>query len=130
AQALDRLTVVTLRGITLAEQRARTRLDPECPVGAGSLRNRFEACERVGRQIRLVAPDGRFDELAQGPARRTPFVLVPGRFPCRDRRLLVSPQAVRQHGVRPLREELPEPLAAGGDFAQRGVDDVDDLLLA
>ena len=63
AEAFDRLAVEALGERAVAQQRARTRLDAERPLGPGDLRPLAQALERVSCQLGLAAAGGRLDQL-------------------------------------------------------------------
>jgi hypothetical protein len=66
-QPFDRFAIKGLSGLTVANQRSRARLDPQCPVGAGRTGHLTEAINRLGRAHCLSASGSRFDELDQRP---------------------------------------------------------------
>ena len=68
-EPLDRLAVERLRGVAIAQEGPRARLDAERPVrAAGSCRLR-EPLERLGRELGRATVCGRLDELDQAPSR-------------------------------------------------------------
>ena len=79
AEPVDRLAVEALGGLAVAEQRARARLEPERPVGAGrrwslSASRSSASAARSG----LPGPRGRLDQLGQRPGRDAQLVRVLG----------------------------------------------------
>ena len=129
AEPLDRLAVEPLRGIALAQQRPRARLDAERPVGAA---------RRVLLESRPSASAATFGPPLLAPPRRarsaTPVrqnwdVCVLGRFSRRAHGLLVASQAVASTAVAHARCAR-RFLAARDDARAAGVDAARELLLA
>src|SRR5204862_6135100 len=72
---LDRLAVEAVGFLAFAQQRPRTRLDPQRPVGAGGAGPFCELAQCVRRAVGPVASDARLDQLSERPAVQTEIVM-------------------------------------------------------
>ena len=69
-EALDRFLVELVGFRAVAEQRARSRFDPERPVRAAGARPLGQTLEGDRSDVAVVGASGGFDELDHRPARR------------------------------------------------------------
>src|SRR4051812_31420285 len=102
AQTHDRLAIQLLGNVALAEQRARARLDAERPVRAGGAADLVESAHWAGCALGMAAACGRLDELGLHPCRHTQLVRVRYGLLGGGERLLVTAEAVEEHGAGPL----------------------------
>src|SRR4051794_20877723 len=84
-QPLDRLAVAILGIASRAQQRARARLDAECPVRAGRLGSLTQAFEGGGGRVRGAAADAGLDQLDEGPSEGADIVVLTGSLGGRQR---------------------------------------------
>jgi hypothetical protein len=111
AEAVDRLTVEPLGGLTLAEQRPGAGEEPQRPVAAVGLGDLRQPFERADGTLRLPAAGGRLDEIGQQPHRRTEPARVTGGPLGGDQRVVVPAEAVVANRVAPVGRHEPEALA-------------------
>jgi hypothetical protein len=112
AQAGDRLAVEALGGRTLAQQRARTRVEPERPVGATGRSPLGEPPVGTGRRLVGSAARGGLDQLDQRPVQEGQLPGVLGGSLGGDQCLVVAAKAVAEHSVRPLDDGYPNSFAS------------------
>src|SRR5205814_1180132 len=68
-QAIDRLAVQALGRLTLAQQRARPRVEAQRPVGVARTRVLAQSLQTTRRELGVLRPAGGLDQLAERPHR-------------------------------------------------------------
>src|SRR5580658_2269640 len=122
AEAVDRLAVVALGGVPVADQRPRAGLGTQRPVGPAGAGQAGEPLQRAGRALGYPAAHRRLHQLDKSPVRepdRWGVLAGPLR---RGQRLLIAAQAVAQNRVRPLHGTQPSPLTPAPYVVGGGLD--------
>src|SRR5215207_1985550 len=128
SEALQRLLVQGLGGRTWCHESARPRLQTERPVAAACLGSIGEAIQPLGRGLRLVASDGRLDQLDEDV--RVQGMFAGGASPlCRGKCFLVAAETVHQHRVRVVDHAERHALACGRRDPSAVFDEREGLLL-
>ena len=94
AETLERIAVEALGNGPLAQQRARSRLDAECPVGAAGAGAVRESLEGGGSVRWHPTAGGCLDELHRRPRREQPLIRIRGSPLRRDEGVLIAREAV------------------------------------
>src|SRR5262245_46559196 len=121
-QALDRFAVRALGGLAPGEQRARSGVDAERPVGVAFSRRPVQSSESSLCEPGVLGPGRSLDQLAQRPRLDEQLRCVLARLDGRRERLLITPEAVHQYGVGPTCVLESESLTDGGCFREDALD--------
>ena len=125
-EPLDRLAVKGLGSLANAQQRTRSRARAERPVCAGRARSFLELSQGGSGLLVGAASRGRLDELSEGEA-EAPEILVLARSLGAGEGVLVTAEAVVQHGHHVTGQTDSPSLAAGGRLPGGGFDQLQRL---
>jgi len=121
SEAVDRLAVKILRGLTAGQQCARARLGPQRPVGTCGAGGLSQLAEGLGRAVRLPGPGRCFDQLGQDEGGPQLLRVLAGLLR-RGQRLLVPAEAVVEYRAGPVDAGQRQSLAPAPRFRQAALD--------
>ena len=126
-QAIDRLAVQALGRLTLAQQRARPRVEAQRPVGVARTRVLAQSLQTTRRELGVLRPAGGLDQLAERPHRDEQLRCVVARLDGRRERLVVVAEPVHDDRIGPMRVLDRGPLATRGCVLDGGANQLGGL---